>query len=231
MDEAGEPWSDGSEGPSSPKRPGFPVDVHRVRRALWDGRSLLIGSAVAGVIIGFLYVKLLMGASYETTVTLRHEGDVTVEDPRRAPGLALGPAADALIRESVLREIREELGLDSTLAGLANWIDYETDFRSGTMSFTVSGETGEDAAEYARVVTDVFMAYHQERQSRRIEAKMARTGKRIEAAEEEAKEARDLYNTFRETHGIASSKSTSKSVALGSSHLRLSNTRGRTRCR
>jgi hypothetical protein len=180
----------------------------------------LIGSAVAGVIIGFLYVKLLMGVSYETTVTLRHEGDVTVEDPHRASGLALGPAADALIRESVLREIREELGFDSTLTSLAAWIDYEIDFRSRTMSFTVSGETGEDAAEYARVVTDVFMAYHQERQSRRIEAKMARTGKRIEAAEEEAKEARDLYNTFRETHGIADLSTEQHSMVTSAAALR-----------
>ena len=34
--------------------------------------------------------------------------------------------------------------------------------RTRTLRFTVSGETGEDAAEFARVVTNVFMAYHKE---------------------------------------------------------------------
>ncbi|MBW1907902.1 MAG: hypothetical protein JRJ24_22015, partial [Deltaproteobacteria bacterium] len=89
------------------------------------------------------------------------------------------------------------------MTDLANWIDYETNPRGGTMSFTVSGETGEDAAEYARVVTNVFMAYHKERQSRRLDAKIARTGKRIKAADKEAEKARDVYNAFREIHGIA----------------------------
>jgi predicted nucleic acid-binding Zn-ribbon protein len=88
------------------------------------------------------------------------------------------------------------------------------------MSFTVSGETGEDAAEYARVVTNVFMAYHQERQSRRIEAKMARMGKRIEAAEEEVKEARELYNAFRETHGIADLSTEQHSMVTSAAALR-----------
>jgi uncharacterized protein involved in exopolysaccharide biosynthesis len=218
--EAGEPWSVGPEGFSSPRRPGFPVDLHRVRRALWDGRRWLTGAAVAGVVIGFLYVQLLMGSSYETTVTLRHEGDLTVEDQRRGSGIALDPAADALMRESVLREIQEELGFEGTLTGLADWIDYETDRRTGTMSFTVSGETGEDAAEYARVVTNVFMAYHKERQARRIEAKIGRMAKRIEAAEEEAEEARGLYNAFRETHGITHLSTEQRSMLQSAAALR-----------
>ena len=162
MNEAGNPGDGASEGP---KRPGLPVDPHRVRRDIWSGRLWLTGAAVAGVVVGFLYVKLLVTDFYETTVTLRHEGDISTDDRRRA-GIALGPAADALMRESVLREIREELGFEGTLTQLANWIDYSTEPRAGTMSFTVSGETGEDAAEYAQVVTEVFMAYHQQRQAR-----------------------------------------------------------------
>jgi uncharacterized protein involved in exopolysaccharide biosynthesis len=180
----------------------------------------LAGAAVAGVVIGFLYVKLLMGSYYETTVTLRHEGDVTFEDRRRGSGIALGPAADALMRESVLREIREELGFEGTLTDLAGWIGYETDPRTGTMYFTVSGETGEDAAEYARVVTNVFMAYHKERQARRIEAKIGRMAKRIEAAEEEVEEARGRYNAFRETHGIADLSTEQQSMLQSAAALR-----------
>jgi len=219
VDELGEPWSVGPEGLSSPKRPGFPVDLHRVRRALWDGRLWLTGAAVAGVVIGFLSVKLVVGDFYETTVTLRHEGDMTLDDRRRS-GIALGPAADALMHESVLRKIREELGAEATLTDLANWIDYRTDSRGGTMSFTVSGETGEDAAEYARVVTNVFMAYHKERQSRRLDAKITRTGKRIKAAEKEAEEARDLYNAFREAHGIADLSTEQQSMVTSAASLR-----------
>ncbi|MBW2546015.1 MAG: hypothetical protein JRE82_02045 [Deltaproteobacteria bacterium] len=160
-----------------------------------------------------------MGDTYETTVTLRHEGDVTIEDQREV-GIALGPAADALMHESVLREIRGELEFDITLTDLSSWIVYEVNPRARTMYFTVSGATGEDAAEYARVVTDVFMAYHKERQSRRIEARIARAGKRIEAAEDEAEGARSLYNAFRETHGIADLSTEQQSMVTSAASLR-----------
>ena len=176
---------------------------------------------IGGVVVGLIYAKLLMGDSYETTVTLRHEGDATVETvPHGAEGIALAPAADALMNQSVLRQIREELGFESSLTSLADWIAYESDYRTGTMSFTVSGETGEEAAEYARVVTDVFMDYHKERQSRRIEAKIARTDKRIGAAEGEAEDARARYNQFRETHGIADLSTEQQSMVQSAAGLR-----------
>ena len=219
MGDADEPRSAGPEGLSRPKRPGLPVDPTRVRRALWAGRRLLVGAAIAGVVVGFAYVKLLMGRSYETTVTLRHEGDVTIAD-RLGAGIALRPAADALMRASVLRKIREELDFNVSLTGLSHWILYDVDPRVGTMSFTVSGPTGEDAAQYGRVVTDVFMAYHKERQSRRIEARIARTATRIDAAEGEAEEARSLYNAFRETYGIADLSTEQQSMLRSAASLR-----------
>jgi uncharacterized protein involved in exopolysaccharide biosynthesis len=179
----------------------------------------LIGAGVAGVVIGFLWAKVWMSDDYETTVVLRYEGDVQIGDLRPS-GYALGPAADALVRQSVLRKIREELGFDASLTDLAKWIAYEPDLRAKTLWFTVSGETGEDAAEYARVVTDVFMAYHKDRQSRRIDTEIARTTKRIEGAEEEAAEARELYNDFREAHGIADLSTEQTSMVSSAAELR-----------
>jgi uncharacterized protein involved in exopolysaccharide biosynthesis len=164
-------------------------------------------------------VKVLMGSFYETTVVLKYEGDLLIGDQRHS-AYAIGPAADALERQSVLRKLQDELGFEGTLTALANWIEYETDFREGTLRFTVSGETGEDAAEYAQVVTKVFMDYHKERQSRRIEAEIARTEKRIDAAEAEAEEARQLYNAFREEHGIADLSTEQRSLVESVGTLR-----------
>ena len=219
MDERGEPWSDGATGHGGARRQGFPVDPHRLQRALWRGRFLLIGAGGLGLLVGLFYVKVLMGSSYETTVILKHEGDVLIGDQRQS-ARAIAPAAEALERQSVLREIQEQLGFDGTLTRLANWIEYEADFREGTLRFTVSGETGEDAAEYARVVTNVFMAYHQERQARRLEAEIARTEKRIDAAEDEAEEARQLYNEFREKHGISDLSTEQNSLVESAAKLR-----------
>ncbi|NND29693.1 MAG: hypothetical protein HKN97_13980 [Myxococcales bacterium] len=202
MDELGETWADGPAGQGGARRQGFPVDPHRLKRALLGGKRWLIGAGIIGAIIGFLYVKLVMISYYETVVVLKYEGDVSISD-QRPSAHAIVPAADALVHQSVLREIRDELGFDTTLTDLAAWIDYETDYRAGILRFAVSGETGDEAAEYARVVTNVFMAYHRDRQSRRIEAEIARMDKRIDAAENDAEQALRRYNTFREKHGIA----------------------------
>ncbi|MBW2588426.1 MAG: hypothetical protein JRD92_16030, partial [Deltaproteobacteria bacterium] len=219
MDERGEPWSDGATGHGGARRQGFPADPHRLQRALWGARFWLIGAGGLGLLVGLFYVKVLMGSSYETTVILKHEGDVLIGDQRQS-AYAIAPAAEALHRQSVLREIQEQLGFDGSLTELADWIYYETDLREGTLRFAVSGETGEDAAEYARVVTDVFMTYHQERQARRIEAEIARTEKRIDAAEGEAEEARELYNAFREEHGIADLSTEQQSLVESVARLR-----------
>jgi len=219
VDEAGEAWSDGPAGHGGAGRQGFPVDPHRLKRALLGGKRWLIGAGMIGAIVGFLYVKLVMVSDYETTVVLKYEGDVLIGD-QRLSGYAIAPAADALHRQSVLGEIREELGFESTLTALAKWLQYETDYRAGTLRFTVSGETGEDAAEHARVVTKVFMAYHKDRQSRQIEAEIARTEKRIDAVEREAEVARGRYNAFREQHGISDLPTEQQSMLEAAAQLR-----------
>jgi len=184
-------------------------------------RLWLIGAGSLGLLFGLFYVKVLMGKSYETTVILKHEGDVQIGDERQT-GLALAPAAEGLERQSVLKKIGEELGFEGSPTGLSGWIEYETDYHAGTLRFTVSGQTGEDAAEYARAVTKVFMAYHQDRQSRRIETEIARTEKRIDAAEDEAEEARQLYNEFRDAHGITNLSSEQQSILGSAAELRAS---------
>ncbi len=219
VDEAGENWADGPAGHGGARRQGYPVDPYRVQRALFGGKRWLIGAGVIGAIVGFLYVKLVMVSDYETTVVLKYEGDMSMGD-QRPSAHAIDPAADALLQQSVLSEIREELGFDNDLTELADWIQYETDYRAGTLRFAVSGDTGEDAAEYARVVTQVFMAYHKDRQSRRIEAEIGRTEKRIDAVEHEAEAARRRYNAFRERHGISNLPTEQQSMLESAAQLR-----------
>ena len=221
MDERGEPWSDGATGHGGARRQGFPVDPHRLQRALSGSRLWLLGAGCLGLVFGLFYVKVLMARSYETSVVLQHEGDVQIGDQRPAMYGTI-TAADALQQESVLREIREELGLETSLTALSDWIEYEVDFRQGTLRFTVSGKTGEQAAEDARVVTNVFLDYHKERQARRLDAKIARTKKRIDAAEDEAKEARQLYDEFREKHGIADLSMGQRSMVQSAASFRAS---------
>ncbi|MBW2161305.1 MAG: hypothetical protein JRH14_15295, partial [Deltaproteobacteria bacterium] len=195
------------------------MDPYRLRRALLRDLRWLVGAGVLGVVVGFVVVKLMMVSGYQTTVVLKYEGDhqLSGASPSR---YALRPAADALMRQSVLREIRKEGGFEGGLTALSASIGYGIDLLAGTMQIAVPGDTGEDAAEFARIVTNVFMTYHKERQSRRIEEEITRTGKRIEAAEGEAEEARQLYDEFRELHGIANLSTEQESMVRSAADLR-----------
>jgi hypothetical protein len=179
----------------------------------------LVGAGVVGLVVGFLWVKLTMQSHYQTVAVLKYEGDLQVTG-RSESRYALGPAADALMRQSVLGKIREETGFEGGLTQLAAAIRYDIDLMAGTLEIAVSGLTGKDAAAFARIVTDVFMTYHKERQSRRIEEEITRTGKRIEAAEDQAEEARQLYDKFREQHGIAGLSTDQQSMVESAADLR-----------
>lgn len=192
-----------SEAAEAAKRPGWPLDPFRIRRALWNGRLWLFGFTIAGVLLGLIWAKGVLGNSYETTAVLKYEGALHLAGYQFATGASLAPAAQSLHSESVLRRIREEGKIDSNLPALAGRIKYTFDRRSETMQIAVQDDTAEGSAEFAHLVTDVFLSYHRERQARRIEDEIDRVTKRIEAAKQEASEARKRYNEFRERHGIA----------------------------
>lgn len=203
------------------KRPGWPADPHRIRRALWRGRLWLIGAAAIGAVLGVFWAKVVMGSSYQTIAVLGYEGYRRLPGLEHLTGAALAPAADALHAEPVLQRIREEAGLDGwNLNGIASRIDYEVDFRAGTVHIIVGGETPEAASEFAHLVTNVFLDYHRQLQARRIEDEVARIAKRMEGAEDEAEAARRRFNEFRHQHGIASLSTEQHSMVEAAAGLR-----------
>ena len=229
MDELGG-HPDGTESQST-KRPGWPVDLYRVRKALLNGKLWLVGSAVFGLSFGLFWVKIMMGRSYEATAVLKYEGDVQIAGLQRPVGYALGPAAEALERESFLRKVRDESGMEISLLSIARSIDYKPDFRAGTLHVRVGSDTAESAAELTHLVTKVFLDYHSERQARRIEQEIERIAERIEGAEQEAEEARRRYNEFRERHGIADLSTEQQSVVQSAAQLRASSDLARSEIR
>ena len=197
----------------------MPIDPYRLRRAFTNGRRLLIGAAVVGLLFGFLWAKLMMSSAYQTTAVLKYEGDLRVAGMPVTQD-AIAPVANALKRQSVLRKIADETGFDKSLTTLERAINYDIDLMAATVHISVLGKTGQDAADFAGIVTDVFMDYHKERQSRRIEAEIARTSKRIEAAQYEVDIARRQYNEFREAHGIANLPTEQQSMVQSAAKLR-----------
>jgi len=217
LDEVGAAF-DGSAGA---KRPGWPVDPYRIRRALRNGKLWVIAAGVLGLVCGLLWVKVFMGRAYETVVLLKYEGGLRLERYEFSTGHGLAPAAEALHRESVLSRIRDRSGMDWSLDALVSQIEYRFDPRGGdTLELRIRGETPEASTELAHLVTDVFLTYHRERQARRIEEEISTLASRLEAAQREGQEARQQYNAFRERHGIANLSSEQESTVTSAAQLR-----------
>ncbi len=219
MDEYTPPPSDGASRRAGSERPGVPVDPFRLRRALARGKKLLLVASVSGFVLGFACVKLLMTSGYVTTAVLKYEGNVQVAGLPPSSD-ALGPAADALMRQSVLEEVAEESGYEGSITSLKRHLGYEVNLLSNTITIAVGADTGEDAAEFARTVTNVFLSYHKERQAKRLEEEIARIRKRIVASQQEAEGARRRYNKFREEHGIADLSTEQRSMVQSAAKLR-----------
>lgn len=199
-------------------RPGAPVDLYRIKRALWRRKWILLISGVVGVVVGYGIAKYGMTSGYSSTAVLRFEGVAPVAG--MLSGDELSSAAEALRRQAVLRRIADEVEFPGTLTTLSGFVRYRTDLRAETLKITVPGATAKEAAAFAGVVTDVFLDYHAEQQGKRIELEIARLNKRIAAGEAETEAARRRYNEFRETHGIADLDTEQQSMLESAAKMR-----------
>lgn len=174
---------------------------------------------LAGLIIGFAYVKVVMVSEYQSTAILKFEGTAQIEGMQPTDE-ALSLAADALRRQALLRKLAEEIDYRGELTSLGYRINYQVDRWDDTVQITVPGETAENAAEFARIVVGIFTAYHEERQAERIEIEIGRIDQRITAAKVHAEAARRRYDGFREAHGIADLDTEQESMMESAARLR-----------
>jgi len=200
-------------------RPGLAVDPFRLRRALLSGKWLLLGVGLAGLVVGFVYAKFVMTSSYESAAVLKFEGTPRIEG-MPAQSDALEPAAEALQRQALLKRIADEVGFEGRLTTLGRLIHYHVNLRGRTLRIVVPGDTGEDAAQFARTVIDIFIQYHEERQAKRVEVEIGRINKRIAAAEAQTAVARRRFDEFRDAHGIADLSTEQRSMLESAAKLR-----------
>jgi uncharacterized protein involved in exopolysaccharide biosynthesis len=182
------------------------------------GKWLLLGTALGSLIVGFVLAKFVMSSVYESTAMLKFEGTVHIEGMPPEDD-ALRPAAQALHRQAFLQRIADEVGFEGSFTTLGKLIEYDLDARAASLWVTVPGETAQDAAQFAKTVIDTFIEYHEGQQAMRVEVEISRIGKRIVAAEDEAKFARRKYDEFRDAHGIANLSTEQESMLESAARL------------
>ncbi len=197
---------DGDEGIESeeagPSRPGTPVDLYRIRRALTRGKWWLLAAALIGSAAGYAVGKFGVKRTYEASATIQYvgqPGDPQYEVQRDLPGLVA-----AAHSEAVLFELRSRMGdiPAANLPALQAMVIVVSDPGNGLVSFTSSGDSPERAARMTNTALQSFLDFHLQRRREELDHELVSIGERTEAAQRELAAARRTYDAFRLAQGI-----------------------------
>ncbi len=182
-------------------RPGFPVDPHRLLRALLRGKWWLLAAGAIGALAGFLIGKFVVKHNYESVASVQYIGHgESAEDAQRqiAPLQALGRSPP------VLREIRDAIGMSESvpLDAVANIVLLTGDDSAGILSFHGFASDPDVAARYANQGMEAFLAFYVARRREELQGEVDNLTERIGAAETELDDARGVYDQFRAANGI-----------------------------
>lgn len=207
--------ADGDE-TAGPSRPGRPIEPRRIIAIVGRGRWWLVGSAAVGLVVGVLGAKFGVSRTYEANTAIRYDGAEPL-DPSVAPDMRrdLPPLVDTLRREVVIDELKRRLGLERVPSAVIQARFTQTlDDQAGILSITATGDSPEDAANFANTLVDVFLEHQVQVRSEAITAAMANLDERIAAAQEEQSRAQSAYDAFRRAHGVSTDLSDDQTAAM-----------------
>lgn len=182
-------------------RPGFPVDLHRILRAVLRGKWWLLLAAIVGSAVGLLVGKFAVQHTYEAASSIRYEGmpgQSALDAQRDLPSLV-----SITHSEPMMIRLRDRMGMpQATIDLMRRLVQVQADAASGMVSFIGAGESPERAALMANTIKDLFLEHHRERRSGEVNEEIASLNDRIRAAETERVQARRAYDNFREANQI-----------------------------
>jgi uncharacterized protein involved in exopolysaccharide biosynthesis len=201
------------------KRPGLPVDVHRLLRALKRGRWWLLTAAAIGSALGLLVGKFAVQHTYEATASIRYEGlpgQDAMDTQRDLPSLV-----SITHSEPMMMALRARMGMDGvTVDTMRRFVQVMPDTGSGLVSFTGAGESPERAALMANTIVELFLEHHQTRRRNEIQTGLTSLNQRIRAATGELREARRTYDGFRERNHITDLTAEQEQAIASAAELR-----------
>ena len=166
---------------TKPKRPGLPVDLHRVLRAIARGKGWLAVAATAGAVLGVVVGKFVIPHTYQATASLRYEGmpgQAGLDAQRDLPSLV-----SIAHSEPMMIALRERMHMpDASVEAMQRLVEIESDPTSGLVSFKTFNHSARGAARMANTVAALFLEHHRERRRRQLETAIAGLRERIAAA-------------------------------------------------
>lgn len=204
---------------SKVKRPGLPVDLHRLLRSLNRGRWWLLTAAAIGSAIGLLVGKFAVQHTYEATASIRYEGlpgQEAMDTQRDLPSLV-----SITHSEPMMMALRARMDMDGASVDLMRrMVQVQADPGSGLVSFTGAGESPERSAQMANTIVDLFLEHHQTRRRNELTTELRSLDQRIRAANGELRQARRTYDSFRERNHITDLTAEQEQAIASAAQLR-----------
>ncbi len=204
---------------TQPRRPGLPIDVFRVLRAVRRGKRRLAAAAIAGAIVGAVVAKFVVPHIYQARASLRYEGlpgQVGLDAQRDLPSLVSIAHSEPLM--IALRERMHVPGV--SVEAMRRLVEVQSDPNSGLVTFTASAYSADGAARMANTVVSLFLEHHRERRRHELETEIAGLDQRIAAANGELQSARRHYDGFRDANHITDLSSEQEQAITEAAHLR-----------
>jgi uncharacterized protein involved in exopolysaccharide biosynthesis len=182
-------------------RPGHPIDVARVARALRHRWRLIALTFMLGIPTGVLIAMALAPREYTAQAVLVWEPPRTFvsADPQRD----FRTLVDTIKLPNVLAEVRQRMSLSLTLESLARRIDAEAARDSNILIIQGKADSAEEAMRLTETLTQVFLDGRAAVERARAEEQLRALGEEIERVHAGLLTARERYDRFRQENGIA----------------------------
>ncbi|MGF1467098.1 MAG: GumC family protein [Sandaracinaceae bacterium] len=183
------------------RRPGSPIDLHRLMGILRRGLGWLVIAAAAGTLLGWLIANFGLPKEYEAEATIRYEGQPGESVLEAAADL---PAMVALASsERFLLPLRDQMGFEgASVTVMRNMLEIDADYRANIVTFKAFGTSGEGAADLANTAISTFFDFQEEERRGIIQSRLDGLTERISIAEADVAAAREAYDVFRRRQNI-----------------------------
>ena len=185
------------------RRPGTPIDAHRMRRVLRRARFWLLAAALLGTAGGGALALFVVPRDWVAVASLVYEGVPEVAGIPTPGDTDLPTMVDSVKLPANMRAVRERLSEDAPIDELGQKIEVSVEANSNVMNITARDGAAEDAAALANAAVAVFLEH-------RVEVERVRLQEHLDVLEEDIRLARDAhaqartrYDAFREEHGIS----------------------------
>jgi uncharacterized protein involved in exopolysaccharide biosynthesis len=182
-------------------RPGHPIDVMRVGRALRHRWRLIALTFLFGIPMGVLIAMTLAPREYMAQAVLVWEPPRTFVSAN--PERDFRTLVDTIKLPNVLAEVRQRMGLSLTLDALARRIEANMARDSNILIIQGRAASAEEALLLTGTLTQVFLDGRAAIERERAEERLRDLGEEIERVHARLLSARERYDRFRQENGIS----------------------------